>query len=378
MESWAIIVGINRYPDHTGQPELKGAVADACDFADWALDPAGGNVAPQRLFFWTHPWPADAEGRLSAYLASPLPQWDHDEDDWAPPETERAPRAQQIVLTAERTGRKAYEDAYENGDQARRRIYVFLAGHGLRAAEVGDSNIQTCFVARNFRPRSSHTADGLIGCESFRKSLLNNRFDEVVMFLDCCRVDGTLLARSAIPICDRRNYRGDGIWSTGYASRDNTLAFETEHPPVRGVFSKTLLEGLRGHRDGSTNSLNAEQLNRYVLDNICFHTHRQQFPQFFYMPTDNPLVLVNGVATVAPKFAPGPAVHLDRLPPGTRVFLRDGRSAFVPGIGPLVAGNGPIQLPPLPDGLYSLEVVDNTDLHATFRQPRDKVVYVGH
>lgn len=376
MKSWAIIVGINDYPVQAGQSVLNGAVADACDFADWALDPAGGNVPSERLFFWTYPWPAHAEERLAAYLNDPLPDWEGDGTPPAPPDTTRAPSAFEIVWTAEHLGRKAEEAAREDDREERRRIYVFLAGHGVRAPEVNDNSIQTCFIAGNFQPRSSRYAHGLIGCESFRKSLLNRRFDEVMMFLDCCRVDGILLAGSALPICDQSNYRGHGAWSTGYASRDNTLAYETEEPPIRGAFSKTLLDGLRMHRDSMTSSLNAEQLGRYVVDNIRRHTSREQFPQFVYVPTDSPLVIVEGAVEPVRPFWPGPKVHLDDLPLGTRVLLKGGPIGFVDGIAPLVAGGEPVDLPPLPDGYYGLEVEDDPDRGAMFKQPRDRVVYV--
>ena len=79
MTSWAIVVGINEYPG-SGLGPLKGAVADACDFADWALDPTGGNVAPERLYFWTYPWPdADPDRpHLAQYLAGDRPAWTFD------------------------------------------------------------------------------------------------------------------------------------------------------------------------------------------------------------------------------------------------------------------------------------------------------------
>ncbi|MGL3111670.1 hypothetical protein [Bradyrhizobium sp. BR 1432] len=46
MNACALVVGINNY-QKPGIPTLFGAVADAADFADWALDPAGGNVESQ-------------------------------------------------------------------------------------------------------------------------------------------------------------------------------------------------------------------------------------------------------------------------------------------------------------------------------------------
>ena len=34
MRNWALVVGINKYSKDSGQKRLKGAVNDACDFAE--------------------------------------------------------------------------------------------------------------------------------------------------------------------------------------------------------------------------------------------------------------------------------------------------------------------------------------------------------
>ena len=71
MQSWAIIVGINEYPPTAGLRVLHGAVADAVDFADWALDPRGGAVDPAHLFLWTSSAPMSVTAAMTAYLAAP-------------------------------------------------------------------------------------------------------------------------------------------------------------------------------------------------------------------------------------------------------------------------------------------------------------------
>src|SRR4051812_45432964 len=105
MTSWAIVVGINQYPPLAKQPPLQGAVADACDFADWALAKDGGGVAPENLFFWTYPWPTAPLGQLKAYLEGELPPWYNVKDGAAPPDSTRAPDAFEITTTIETLGR---------------------------------------------------------------------------------------------------------------------------------------------------------------------------------------------------------------------------------------------------------------------------------
>ena len=372
MPSWAIIVGINRYPPLAQQPRLQGAVADACDFADWALDPQGGNVAPDRMFLWTYPWPTQASNRLQSFLAAPQPLWDNEATDWAAPRKTRPPRAMEIVQTAQRVGRTAFEAAFVAGDDEPRRIYVFLAGHGLRAKEIGNNSEQTCFVAGDFRPLSSNNVQGLVACESLRKALLTDRFNEAIVFLDCCRLKTSRLAMTAMAITDYSNDPVGVSWGVGNAAQDGAVAYETIGAPVRGAFTKTLTEGLRTCRDDATNELHVERLSKFVQDNIGSHTAAGQSPSFLYVPNPPGPVIVSGAvapAQVKPP-SPGPAVRMANLPAGTQVVLKDGNNIPVAGVGPLVAGAAPVVLPLLADGLYSLEVVGQPDRIVIFKQPR--------
>lgn len=381
MKAWALVVGINQYSPLSGQKDLKGAVADACDFADWALDPGGGDVPPERLYFWTYPAAPAPDGRLADYLASPLPDWDNDELDWAPPDYARRPRAIEIVQTLMRVGREARERAFEDDDTEVRRVYVFFAGHGLRAKEVGDLTEQTCFVAGDFRPiRSTNVAQGLVGCESLRKALLNERFDEALLFLDCCRLETSRLAMAAVPLSDYTTDPATIPWGVGNAAQDGFVAYETVSAPVRGVFSKTLMAGLRTCRDGATNALHVQQLEDFVLANVGSNTTTGQRPSFRYNPNPPGPVIVTGQGAVAPAppiVHPGPLVNLAALVPGTQVILIDANDMPVPGVAPLIAGPVPVQLPPLEGGIYSLQVMGPPGRETLFRQPRTETVNVA-
>lgn len=372
MANWTIVVGINAYPTASGQSPLQGAVSDACDFAEWALDPAGGNVPPDHLYFWAHPWPGQVGVLLAKYLAGAPPEWDHEDVDRAPVDRNRAPKAQEIVRTAERKGRELNEAGFGQINRESQRILVFLAGHGLRAKERGDSELQTCFVAKDFRPLDSQTAHGLIPCTSFRRSLRHKRYDEVIMFLDCCRNDyiGSS-TMEALPICDSRDERQGKGWGLGNAAADNERAFETINPPVRGAFSQILMEGLRNSRDAS-GVLSIAGLKTYVEDNIAKATGTGQSPQFRCEPENPSMIIVAGAAP--PR--PGPTIRFSGIAPGTRILLRDGNNRPVLGIDPLIAGPGPVVLPPLPDGLYSLTADDGSGRERLFRYPRENDVEV--
>ena len=94
MNACAIVIGINDY-QKPGIPNLFGAVGDAADFADWALDPGGGNVRPEHMYFWTSPAPAAPSARLAAFLANPT-VW----TNGTAVSLGRPPRAQEISDTA--------------------------------------------------------------------------------------------------------------------------------------------------------------------------------------------------------------------------------------------------------------------------------------
>lgn len=379
MVTWAIVVGINRYARLTGLGRLKGAVADACEFAEWALDPGGGGVAAERLFFWTYPWPDAPTGALADYLAGPRPEWFNragQSSDTAPARRSRAPFAEEIVLTAEHAGNALRDARFAAAVEPEpARILVFLAGHGMRVPVQGESTIQTCFIAGDFRPQAGNMAAGLVPCESFRRSLRNARFDEVMEFLDCCRSENLYQSMQAMPICDLTRDQQDEGWSVGHATKDKGFSFETKHRPIRGAFSKTLLEGLRGWRDPATLALDVAQLEAYVARNIGTHTTEAQEPYFDFLPKAQPLVVVAGAPTGLLPHKLGPTIVLDNLEPGrTLELVRDGPAPVWTG-GPYPAGAAPVQLPPLPDGLYGLRVVGEPGREVTFRQPRQEPIH---
>lgn len=397
--TFAIVVGINRYPKFTGQNPLKGAVRDACDFAEWALDDAGGKVAPGDLYFWTHPWAQPEEGanpiadelpdlgdlpNLSDYLSGEIPQWFHEFDDLASPDRTRPPAAREIIYTIQMAGRAAFRSrTFEAGPQSR--VLVFLAGHGVRATPSGSLNGETCFVAADFRPTGNDLAAGLVPCESLRTALLNDRFNEAHLFLDCCRVTTSKLDMKAVQLADNSKDSYALPWTLAFAAGVMQPAYETDADPKRGAFTITLMDGLRTCREGPVHELTAERLRGFVLDNIATHTGRGQKPHVTFQPDPVGPVVVAGAVAAPPAppappqpepLVPGPVADLSALAPGTPMVLKDGSGQVVQVDDPIVAGAAPIQLPPLKVGLYVLEVAADAKRYALFRQPGTETIHV--
>lgn len=360
-QAWAIVVGINKYPTAAGQTVLKGAAADAADFADWALSKGGGDVAPERLFFWTHPAPSDPSAAVKAYLDGKQTVW----CDGVAPDFARAPTSAEVVetgLTAARNGEIA---AMDEQDKPIRRCYVFFAGHGVQTYGTAVQEPQTCFVLGNFRP-NANLAGGLIPCEELLRALLALGFNEVVMFVDCCRTD---VARLDMPVqglsITQSKQPIRPIYVMGAASQMGEPAYETAAQPVRGAFSKTLVHGLRTVR-GPQGELGFESLRNYVNMHIGAHSPKPQRPSFHGRP-DNPwpLILHGGIsAGTAPPLLAEIRIDLKGLPADAQIQVVDGFSAVVGG--PLQPTDEIVVVPAPVDRLYSVEIV-GTSRQVAFR-----------
>jgi hypothetical protein len=262
-----------------------------------------------------------------------------------------------VVQTALGAGVAAAQAAFGGGDDGdERRCYVFFAGHGVQTNVVGSTaDTQTCFVMGDFRPTAAAVI-GLIPCEDFKRALLTCGFDQVFMFLDCCRISLTRLNMPA-PVIGSPNTRQPPRpqWGVGNASQKDKAAFETVGPPVRGAFSKTLVEGLRTVRDPDTNELTLDSLKAYVRDNIRSATDKDQRPNFIAEPSDPPPVVLTGPKIPPPEIASEIRIDLSGLAPGTLVQLCDASGA--PIGDPVAAGPEVFTAPAVVGRFYSVDVV---------------------
>ncbi len=323
---------------------LFGAVADAADFADWALDPAGGNVANDRLYFWTCPGPVGPSARLQAFLANPTP-WHNN----VIPDFTRPPEADEIVRTALKMATTLAATA--------ERIYVFMAGHGVQTVPLdAQRDPQTCFVAGDFEPHA--TTFGLIPCDDLRRGLLmTGFFSQAFMFLDCCRSPLSLNQPSPPlpwPFAPAQDATSYGV---GRAAKRGAKAFEIpeKDPTSRGAFSKVLLEGLRRHRNAA-NELTLNDLETYVSTSIGeLLGQGRQFPHFDIDPRNPPF-------RVLAKPAASPNVPI-------RITFKNGAPAsplkLVAPDGTVIEAqiNGPVVVNAPAGRLYSLEKADGSDPH---------------
>lgn len=326
------MVGINRYPGSTGMPELKGAVADAVDFAEWALDDAGGAVAPADMYFWTWPPPEGPPPRLAAFLAAPTPWPNGDPATAAPTDAEITQSIFEAMTQVEARGL--------------RRVYIFLAGHGMEVdRQLTTEPPETCFMAGNYRPRF---AAGLIACDGLQQALLRFGTAEVVLFLDCCRSD--INPTFERPVLGWPNQFADrNEWmAAGRAAKSKQKALEVASGTgMRGAFSQLLTFALRHLRFDDI--LTAQQLENYVHSRIAMVVApKRQTPEFTFKPQFPEIVLVQG-----PPPAPELRVRIEFLGANQNrvAYLKDAELQVVATMDPSPEEWSSL----LPLGKYSLE-----------------------
>ncbi|MEA3047730.1 MAG: hypothetical protein QOJ53_2062 [Sphingomonadales bacterium] len=336
MKACALVVGINEYPPRAKLRTLYGAVADAVDFADWALDPQGGNVAPDDLYFRTWPAPVNPPPAIAAYLAKPT-MWPSGEP------LRDQPTAAEITQSIGDVVNDAQER--EIG-----RIYIAFTGHGITIdRRRNDERPQSCFMAGDYVARY---ADGLVPCDDLQIGLERMGPAEVILIFDCCRTD--LSPTITRPSFNWNNYNALGYNQWGASARaavPGTLAFEIdEQTNPRGAFSRLLTFGLRHLR--TDDELTTTQLEEYVNSRIGPLVHpRTQEPDITVWPPRRAYKLVQG-----PPLKPDLALNVTFQPAsfGKTVLVRNYKLDTLAKIEASAAG----WTGHFPVGKYSLEVPD--------------------
>lgn len=342
MTSVALIVGIDVYPSDTKMTALHGAVADAADFADWALNPAGGNVAPEDLYLWTHPEPVNPGPNLRTFMLNPT-RW-----PLVGPEFGQAPKAIDIIRCIAKLAEKC-------GDIDAERLYVFFAGHGAQTRpDDHTEDPQNCFIAADFA--ADMPAVGLVGCDDLRRYLVRVGPRELVLFFDCCR--NALPLKVGRPPSPYNKTNEEGVHerlAVGRAAQDACVAYEIpmDTPkPNRGAFSKLLVGGLREHRVNGR--LTLHDLEEYVTAGIAdlVKPPNSQFPDFIEKPKPPAIVLVSGPPLIG---ALDLRLTFATVALGGRIEIRDVNNTIV--IASTITAR--THTYPLPIGSYSVDFPDD-------------------
>ena len=349
MTARAVVIGINSYPNL--EKSLQGAVADAIDFAVWAVDPAGGGVDPDDLYFWVHPQPAAMPEDMERYITDARP-WPREPK----PPFHQAP-TKQPLLTALRAAAAGAATAQENGG-GQERLYVFLAGHGAMTKRSGtDKDPQNCFLAGDYEPGEG--AFGLIPLDDLRRLLEMRGPAEVLIFCDCCRNELPLTVPAPVlETIELEDLALNEQWLIGRAAAPGAIAWETpSEKPARGAFTKLLVQALRQYRvDGQ---LTLPELRGFMKYGVAADVSpRLQVPKFSLKDEDLGFVIAAGAPVGA---LPQLLVTFAAGQTGEVRLLDSGSSS----VASEQIANGEVVLT-LPPGQYTIEHQDSGLEHSVF------------
>jgi hypothetical protein len=243
-DDWAIVVGVRFYP---GLTNLDGPVNDAWAVQEWLLSPAGGDVPRAQLALITSPQynpplppPQNAEPKFS-FLQEAFDN---------------------LVYVADQHA------AARKGKRVGRRLYIYMSGHGC-APRLNDSAL---LAANATRTIVGYHILGRMYADWFLRS---NYFDEVVLWMDCCRESYPQAPPSIPPYIDftgpealdkaKRFYGLATKWSR--VARERLMDDGLFH----GVFTFALLQGLKGAAcDPKTGQITAETLGNYIYSTMKY------------------------------------------------------------------------------------------------------------
>jgi hypothetical protein len=212
QEDFALVIGIDLYP---GMGNLKGAINDAKAFRDWLTDPQGGDVPATNIRMITsEDFPAPAN----------------------------VLEAHPIVDEIESYLREIVTKAGDN--RAGRRLYIFMAGHGIQpVATLAQKPVEGALLPANADSRTLRKhAPASEYLHWFRAA---GMFDEVVLFMDCCRDLAKNIPQNTVPWDQQVEVNKPSKFVIGLAAQEGTKSRETpKDNVVGGIFTRSLLKGL--------------------------------------------------------------------------------------------------------------------------------------
>jgi uncharacterized caspase-like protein len=234
-DDWAVVVGIDGYPM---LKSLQGAEHDARAFHAWLTDPAGGNIQ---------------HSRVKSIVSSGYP---------APADVlDSKPIADDVY----RAYKGIVQRAKSRPDKSRpfaRRLYLYFAGHGF----APPSWEEACLFMANASLEA--LGEHIPGMELATYFVRSGHFEEVALFMDCCRERMLSAPFHPIPLTVPGAAPGNRTREFyALAAPWGQLAREKPFPPepVQGVFTKAVLEGLRGKAATPQGTVTGTSLSSYVF-----------------------------------------------------------------------------------------------------------------
>jgi hypothetical protein len=229
MANYALVVGISRYPGLVADgvaTDLAGPDHDALAVRDWLLDPQGGGLDPANVKL------------IQSAQFDPL-----DPDD---PQPERS-RVERALKWIEHQTRDAPGD----------RLYLYFSGHGFSPV-FEEGALLTAEASRV----STEYVYAHAWLRWFRKA---QHFRESVLWMDACMNSYPSVPVNEINMAYRAGTRVPGPAFIALAAQTrNALECEMPDGRVHGVFTWTLLQGLRGGASDTRGRITGESLRTFL------------------------------------------------------------------------------------------------------------------
>ena len=235
----AIVVGIDDYDQTYDDPidSLNGCVNDAELFAEWLRRADGGGLKPEhvRMVVSARPRPAQITTPLKSNIEDEIVR---------------------LIKVHQNTGQRVG-----------RRLYLWFSGHGITPSQ---DELECAVLVANARKVSLRSFPGRLAARNICHR--GSMFQEVVLFMDCCRsVTGLQSATVDYPLDGSIVDAAQVKYLQAFATQTSTTSRGRMLPDPRdpsqtllhGVFTHALLEGLR---DGANANgrIDSESLERYV------------------------------------------------------------------------------------------------------------------
>lgn len=248
----AIIIGLQNYPG-LGDPALSGPEYDAREFEKWALAESGGAVPT---------------GNINRILSS----------DFPPPFASlmlTRPTELEIINAFEHL-HTIFRENLKKGVEPKvgRRLYIYMSGHGIAPSPLGDATEESALLTSNVDPNQVKLPRYHIpGNYTATWFCRNDYFDEVLLFMDCCRDLTTvpfinvLFASTGTSVKAKKFCAFATKWSR--RAREKSI-----NGQMQGIFTKTLLLGLNGAAaerdpdDPQQGIITYESLQSYLVNNM--------------------------------------------------------------------------------------------------------------
>lgn len=237
---YAIVIGISRYAGLAGDSgeaaHLEGPDNDADAVSDWLLDPDGGNLVDRNVVvIKSSDFRADDSRPRAAFIQEKF--------EWL---------ENQVRANA----------AGEDRPPVGRRLYLYLSGHGF-TQKVDEGML---FTANATPIRTWHIyANAWLAW--FREA---GYFEEYVLLMDCCVGWQRSIVAETVPWRSKLSPNPPGPCFVGIAARSGKKALEREMEDhkIHGVFTWTVLKGLRGAAADAQGRITGQSLQDYVFNSM--------------------------------------------------------------------------------------------------------------